>query len=520
VGGVIRIPRCVAVIVIVCLAASAGWGYASAAALKVLTVVQNADATTLDPWNTGANVALGLERAFYEGLFGFDSTMKVRPVLAKSWSVSADGLTYTIKLQSGVRFHDGTPFNAQAVKINLDRVLDQANHLQKYGLFHTVSHIQAVTAVDSSTVQLTLSAPSATLINNLAHPSAGMISPAALTEYGAKGIATHPVGTGQFVFDGWVHGDRIVAKRNPNYWRAGMPGTDEIVFRNVPDATQALAMLKTGEAQFVYPLDPINITAVSGQPGVKVVNAPSIFVTYLTMNEKYVPFSKPGVRLAMNYAVDKPALISTLYLGYAKVMRSMVGSQLAGYVPVGTYSFDTAKARQLLSENGYPQGFPATLWVPNDTFSQKEAVFLQQQFAQIGVTVTITPMEAGTFDSSVYQGPDKNKGQLILFGFSPSNGATDWALRAELSTVAWPPALFNVDFYSNPQVDRLLGDAEHTTALSQRNGDYKQVQEIVFKDAPWVWLAEPINVWGMSTSVGNAYVLPDQTVQVQDAVIH
>ena len=500
---------------IACLATSTGGGYTLAAAPKIFTVVQNADATTLDPWNTGANVALGLERAFYEGLFGFDSTMKVRPLLAKSWLVSADGLTYTFKLQTGVKFHDGTSFNAEAVKVNLERVLDQNNHLQKYGLFHTVSHIQDVKAVDENTVQLTLGAPSATLINNLAHPSAGMISPDALTKYGAKGIASHPVGTGPFTFDSWVHGDRIVAKRNATYRQSGMPGVDEIVFRNVPDATQALAMLKTGEAQFVYPIDPVQVKALTGQPGVKVTNTPSIFVTYLTVNERYAPFSKRNVRLAMNYAVNKQALISTLYLGYAKEMHSMVGSQLAGYAPVGTYPFDVQKARKLLAESGYPQGFTTTLWVPNDTFSQKQAVFLQQQFAQIGVKVSITPMESGTFDSSVYQGPDKNKGQLILFGFSPSNGATDWALRAELTKSAWTPALFNVSFYFNPQVDKLLEDAERTTTTAQRNADYKQVQQIVFKDAPWVWLAEPTNVAGTSTKVTNAYVLPDQTVQVQ-----
>jgi glutathione transport system substrate-binding protein len=512
--------RWAAILAVLFAAASFNWQSVRAAAPMAFTVVQNADATTLDPWNTGANVALGLERAFYEGLFGFDSTMKVRPVLAKSYTVSADGLTYTFKLQTGVKFHDGTSFNAEAVKVNLDRVLNQANHLQKYGLFHTVSHIQSVTVIDDSTVALTLSAPSATLINNLAHPSAGMISPAALTKYGDKGIASHPVGTGPFVFDSWVHGDRIVAKRNAGYWQPSVVGVDQIAFRNVPDATQAIAMLKTGEAQFVYPLDPVDVKSLTGQPGVKVVNTPSIFVTYLTMNERYAPFSKSNVRLAMNYAVNKQALISTLYLGYAKEMHSMVGSQLAGYVPVGTYPFDVAKARTLLAESGYPQGFTATLWVPNDTFSQKQAVFLQQQFSQIGVKISITPMEAGTFDSSVYQGPDKNKGQLILFGFSPSNGATDWALRAQLTTAAWTPALFNVSFYSNPKVDNLLTAAERTTVISQRNTDYRQVQQTVFGDAPWVWLAEPTDVWGMSAKVTNAYVLPDQTVQVQYAQMH
>jgi glutathione transport system substrate-binding protein len=241
-----------------------------------------------------------------------------------------------------------------------------------------------------------------------------MISPAALAKYGAAEIASHPVGTGPFVFESWAHGDRIIGKRNPNYWQPNAYGPDEIVFRDVPDSTQALAMLKTGEAQFVYPIDPVNVKSLSGQSGIKVVNSPSIFVTYLTMNERYGPFSKLNVRSAMNYAVNKQALISALYLGYAREMHSLPGSQLAGYVPVGTYPYDVAKARQLLAQSGYPNGFTATLWVPNDTFSQKEAVFLQQQYSQVGVKVTITPMEAGVFNSSVFEGPDTNKGQLIL----------------------------------------------------------------------------------------------------------
>ena len=135
----IKFPRGVAALAVACLAIGLAWGHTFAAAPKVLTVVQNADAITLDPWNTGANVALGLERVFYEQMFGFDATMKVRSGLVKSWGVSPDGLTYTFKLQPGVKFQDGTPFNAEAVKVNLDRVLDQNNHLQKYGV---VSHHQ------------------------------------------------------------------------------------------------------------------------------------------------------------------------------------------------------------------------------------------------------------------------------------------------------------------------------------------------------------------------------------------
>jgi glutathione transport system substrate-binding protein len=154
--------------VVISLAAVTGSTYISAATGATFIVVQNADAVTLDPWNTGDNVGLGLLRAFYDRLFEFDPTMKVSQTgLAKSWAVSADGLTYTLKLRSGIKFHDGTPLDAQAVKANLDFVLNRGNHQQKYGLYHTVSHIETVTAVDADTVALKLSAPTSLLIFNL-----------------------------------------------------------------------------------------------------------------------------------------------------------------------------------------------------------------------------------------------------------------------------------------------------------------------------------------------------------------
>ena len=175
-----------------CVIAVLAVGRTGAAAPTRLIVVQNGDASTLDPFNDGINVGLGVGRAFYNGLFGFNETMKVRPVLVTTWSVSADGLTYTFHLRQGVTFHDGTPFNAAAVKANFDRVLDPANHIQKYGLYHTISGIEQVNVVDDNTVQMRLAHPSATLINNLAHPSDGIISPAALAKYQRPGIDPGP----------------------------------------------------------------------------------------------------------------------------------------------------------------------------------------------------------------------------------------------------------------------------------------------------------------------------------------
>ena len=237
------------------------------------------------------------------------------------------------------------------------------------------------------------------------------------------------------------------------------------------------------------------------------------------MNELHAPFSDHNVRLAMNYAVNKQAYFRTVSWVRARnaFPRWFTTRRLraGGNVPLRS-----DEGSSVLAEAGYPNGFTTTLWALNDTFSQKEAVFLQQQFAQISVKVVITPMEAGILDSSSLEGPDTNKGQLILNGFSPSNGAIQWILQALVTRASWPPAFYNLSFYSNPRVDMLLEHAGRSTSTTQRDADYKQVQELVFQDATFVWLAEPTNLWGMSTRISNAYVLPDQTVQVQDAQMH
>jgi glutathione transport system substrate-binding protein len=490
---------------------------AQAPAAKVFTDAMAGDATTLDPGNTTDNLSYSIERTFYEGLLTFDQHMQIQPLLATKWEVSSDGLTYTFTLRQGVKFSDGTPFDAQAAKVNFDRLRDPNNHLQRYSLF---SMIKDVKVVDDHTVQVVLDHPFSAFIYDVAHPAAMMISPKALQQYGNQGIATHPVGTGPFTFVEWVHGDHITVKKNPDYWQPGKPYVDQIVFKDVPDASQRLAMLKTGEAQFVYPVSPVDAKALAGNSAVKVSNDPSIYVTYVAMNELHKPFDDQRVRLALNYAVDKQALIDSLYQGYASLMHSEIAPQVWGYKDVGTYPFDLAKAKALLAQAGYPTGFSTTLWSANDSFTQQRDVFIQQQLAQVGVKVTIQAMETGTFLSSVMQPADQNKAQLVLLGWSPSTGDADWGLRSQLSKTTEPPNGYDVSFYSNPQVEQLLQAALQTTDPTQRANDYAQVQQLVFQDAPWIWLVSPNNISAMAANVSGAYVVPDNTLELQFVQIH
>lgn len=222
----------------------------SAWAAKDVVIAVGSNFTSLDPYDANDTLSQAVAKSFYQGLFGFDKDMKLVNVLADSYTVSPDGLTYTIKLHPGIKFQDGTDFNAAAVKVNLDRASNPDSHLKRYNLFKMIAKTDVV---DANTVKIILKAPFSAFINNLAHPSAVMISPAALTKYG-KDIGFHPVGTGPYVLDQWNQTDFVKVKKFDGYWKKGEPKLDTITWRPVVDNNTRAAMLQTGEADLAYPV--------------------------------------------------------------------------------------------------------------------------------------------------------------------------------------------------------------------------------------------------------------------------
>lgn len=208
------------------LIAMAGFSASPAFAAKDVVVAVYSNFTTLDPYDANDTLSQAISKSFYQGLFGFDKDAKLINVLAESYTTSEDGLTYTFKLRQGVKFHDGTDFNAEAVKAVFDRVTNPDNHLKRYNMFKRIAKTEVV---DPYTVKITLDAPYSAFINSLAHPSAIMISPAALKKYG-KEIAFHPVGTGPFQFEEWNATDYMKVKKFDGYWKQGLPKVDTITF--------------------------------------------------------------------------------------------------------------------------------------------------------------------------------------------------------------------------------------------------------------------------------------------------
>ena len=466
--------------------------------------------TTTDPYDANDTLSQAMAKSFYEGLYGFDKDMKMVPVLAESYEVSKDGLVYTVKLRKGVKFHDGTDFKADAVKVNLDRVTNPDNKLKRYGLYN--DNIAKTEAVDDYTVRFTLKTAFSPFIAQLAHPSTVMISPAALKQWGNKDIAFHPVGTGPFKFVEWKATDYLKVAKFDGYWRKGYPKVDTITWKPVVDNNSRAALMQTGEAHFTFPV-PYEVAEVLKQkPDLEVVAAPSIVLRYLAMNTLQKPFDNVKVRQAIAYAINKEALAKVAFSGYATPATGVAPQGVEYAVKLGPWPYDTAKAKQLMTEAGYPNGFETELWSGyNHTTAQKVTQFIQQQLQQIGIRTKITLLEAGQRVEKVesWQDPATAPVRLYYIGWSTSTGEADWALRPLLYGESWPPKLANNAYYKNPKFDADIKNAQLTTDSAEKAKLYKDAQEIAWNDAPWAPLVVEQLLSAHNKKLSGVYVIPD-----------
>ena len=480
---------------------------AQAVVAKDLTVAVYSAFTTLDPYDASDTLSQNVAKSFYEGLFGFDKDMKLVNVLAESYDVSKDGLEYTIKLKQGIKFSDGEPFNAAAVKANFDRVTNPENHLTRYQLYR---NIESVEVVDDATVKFHLKEAFSAFINQLAHPSGVMICPKTLA-LSKKEVAFNPCGTGPYVLEKYNPAEYLVVKKNPSYWQKGLPKLDSISFRPVLEDATRVAMLRTGEAQFVDVVPPEHVERLKETPNIVVDAAPSIVQRQIYLNNTKKPFNDLRVRQALNYGLDKHAMVQVLYKGFSAPATGVAPEGIDYAKQFGEWPYDPKKAKELLTAAGYPNGFTATLWAAsNSSANQKMLQFLQQQYARIGVKLQVRALEAGqrvTLVQSV--GPEKSTSQMFCWGWSASTGELDWVLRPLLATSSFPPANSNYAYYSNPKLDSLLTAALKTTDRAEKTKIYDEAQELIWKDAPWVFLVVDQGISARSANLTGFYSLKD-----------
>ncbi len=488
----------------------------AAFAAKDVVMALHISAETLDPYSTNTTLTTAVTKSFYEGLYEFDKDLKVRPALAESHEVSKDGLVYTFKLRQGVKFHDGTDFNAEAVKVTLDRVTNPDNKLPRYNQFRPIAKVEAV---DTYTVRITLKEPFSPFINALAHGSAAMISPTALKKWGNKDIAFNPVGTGPFQFVEWKQTDYVKVKKFDGYWKKGYPKVDSITWKPVPENGTRMAMLQTGEAHFVSSVPAEQAAAIQKNDKLTLTTADSIVLRYLSMNTMHKPFDDIRVRQAVNYAINRDALIKVAFGGYGTKANFIVPDGIKYAVKMDAWPYDPKKARELLAEAGYPNGFDVNLWgAYNDSTTQKALQFIQQQLRQVGIKVQVQALEIGQRVEWVQSAPDPATAKVRMYyaGWSSSTGDADWALRPLLASESFPPKLNNTAYYKNDVVDSSISKALKSTDDAELASLYKTAQEQIWKDAPWAPLVTQQNVTGQSKRLTGVFMQPDGNINTTE----
>ena len=454
----------------------------------VLIVGQIAEPKALDPAAVTAVNDFRILMNVYDGLVRYKSgTLEVEPALATAWEISEDGTEYTFTLREGVTFHDGSPFNAEAVVFNFERMLNEDHPYHDTGPFPLAfffSSVSSVEAVDDLTVKFTLSEPYAPFLSNLAYPTGLIVSPAAVEQHGAD-FGRNPSGTGAFTFAEWRSNEAVVVEANPDYWD-GAPELQAVVFRPITDANTRTAEMLAGGIDMMVEVPPVALSQFQDD-AFQVFEQAGPHVWFLILNAKEGPFADKRVRQAANYAINKEALVNDVLEGTAEVAAGPTPPAFAWAYneALEPYPYDPEKAKELIAEAG-AEGAELTFYVTEGGSGMLDPVAMgtaiQADLNAVGLDTTIETYEWNTFLGQVNPGLE---GKADMAEMAWMTNDPDTLPFLALRTEAWPDkGGFNSGYYSNPEVDELLEKARVATDQDERAALYKQMQEIVQEDAP------------------------------------
>lgn len=486
-----------------------------------LVIAIGAEPENLDPLKMMSAPAATVAEHMVETLVYLAVDGSLEPALAESWEPAEDGLAWDLKLREGVNFHDGTPFNADAVKYNLDRFMGKGEFDGEEAAVYAflLSEVDEVEVVDEYTVRLHLTQEFAPIASHLSHSFIGMHSPASLDAIAAGEYVEAPVGTGAFKYVAWNRGEEIVMEKNEDYW-GGAPALDTVTFKFVPEASSRVIMLETGEAHAIMAVPPTDIERLQGVEDVEVVFENSVRVIYFGFNLEDEKFQDVRVRQALNYAIDKDALISTIFQGVGEPSSAPIVPAVFGYSQVGPYDYDPDLARELLAEAGYADGMAIEMFHPTGRYPQDSTLTeaVQAMLAEVGVTANLTTYDWGTYLDTVIVPPEQAEHDVYMLGWGTVTLDADYGLYALFHSSQWPPAN-NVSYYDNAEVDALLEEARVTPDRTVREQLYKEAIELIWEDAPWIFLHNEGQVNAVRSNVKGLIHHPLENILAWDAYI-
>ena len=476
-----------------------------------LIVALPLDPNSLNPPNTAERMSENVSNQIFDALLALDLELnELSPALATEWEVSEDGLQYSFTLREGVTFHDGTPFNAEDVVATFEAGADPAN-----AYFDEYEGV-TVEVIDDYHVVLVRDEPDVVFERLLAETP--IISAEQFAEGGNQAIEDFPIGTGPFKFVEWVKGNRIVLEANPDYWIEGLPLVAEVIFRPIPESSTRLAAIQTGEVHIVNRLSSDEAQQLLGVPGVQVIRYPVDRVYYIAFNNLTtgvgLPTEDPLVRQAMNYAVDREAIIDVLFDGFADLATGMITPENLGFnASVEPFPYDPDRARELLAEAGYANGFEIGMACPIGAYTNFEEVCQAVAGYLEEVGITLAGGEVEFMETGVYWDLQANKELSPLFGdsWSASEGEAYPRLFGSLGGM---DASYSA--WSDPAIDDYLLQISETFDREARAGLYAELQQLMMDNPPFIYLYVPNSfeairdaVQGYMPNAVEAYFLKD-----------
>jgi peptide/nickel transport system substrate-binding protein len=462
------------------------------------------DPITLDPAYTASLPGRRVGRAVFDPLVDLNEQGELVPMLAESWE-QPDDRSYVLNLRQGVSFHDGTPFDAEAVKFHFDRHLDEANESLRRG---ELLAVESVEILDPHAVRVNLHEPFAPFLYALFDWSGFVVSPTAVESLGDE-FGVQPVGTGPFKFVEYIRDERTVVTRNENYWDPSRPQLDEIIFRPIQSDTSRLTELRSGAVQIAEDMPYQDIARMRSMPEIVLSEKTGFRFEFLAFQTAREPLaaSKP-FRQALNWLIDREAIHQSVYFGTGAIGYDPFLPGTAFYDPdYVPFTRDLDRARELLDEAGAASA-SFTVYVGADPVVQKKAQIIQANFAEAGVTMNIQNED-----------PSSNTTRLVDGDFELFIGRW-WGYRPDpdqyLSTLLHSAGSNNYSSYGNPEVDRLIEEARATPAQEERVALYRQISPLVNDDAPNIYYHTGSNFKGLAPSVGGFVHRQDSIVRYAD----
>lgn len=452
----------------------------SAPAYKdTIVFAQGADVTSFDPHIGKETPAVAVTNHIYDTLVDVDSvTGEVVPQIAESWEVVSP-TEYRFHIRHGLKFHNGEDLTASDVKFSLDRAISTP------AVSYVVDFIGNVKVEDDYTVLVTTKAPYAPTLRNLAVPFAAIV-PEDYVKANPDILKTAPVGSGPYKFVSWSQNEGVKLEAFEDYY-AGAPKTKYLEMKVIPEASQRTIALETGEVDLAYDLLVSDLKKVEEDKNLTLYTAPSLTCFYISFNMKKAPFDNQKVRQAINYAIDRQLLVDTINQGTGSPADNIIAPAVYGYYPSGVYEYNPEKAKQLLAEAGYPNGFTCSLWVNNNQTRVEMCQAISEMLREVGITCNVEVMEFGTFISRSTAGEH----DMGYFGWVTSTKDGDYTFYS-LEHSSQQGAAGNRSFIADPEVDALVEKGRTSTDDTVRKEAYKELA-IKLKDiannAPVIYTA-------------------------------